>query len=58
MLKAAATISAALVLLMMGPHWADGVARTVAGLPSLVFAPLGTAQQLAVLWEAMRRRVA
>lgn len=51
-------LSALLILLTaaLGSHGMESVARTMAGLPSLAFAPPGTAQQIAVLWEAMRRR--
>jgi hypothetical protein len=50
-------LSAFLVLVMaaLGPHGMEGVARSMAGLPA--FAPPGTTQQIAVLWEALRRRV-
>jgi len=49
---------ALLVLLMVsvGPHWAEGVVRTVAGLPSIAFAPPGAAQQIALAWESLARR--
>ncbi len=51
------TLLLVLVTVALGPHGMEDVARGMAGLPSLAFAPPGTTQQLAVLWEAMRRRV-
>ena len=52
------TLAALLVLLMaaMGPHLAEGVARGVAGLPSIAFAPPGTAQQIAAIWDSLAAR--
>ncbi len=56
MVRFAQIAALALVLTLMGSHAADGLARVLAGLPSLAFAPPGTSQQLAVMWEALRRR--
>jgi hypothetical protein len=54
--RSIAFLVAMMVLAAMGPHLAEGVVRSAAGLPSVAFAPPGTAQQIAVLWEAIRRR--
>lgn len=36
--------------------WANDLTAMVASLPTLSFAPSGTAQQIAVIWESLVRR--
>jgi hypothetical protein len=55
-----ATSLVAIALIMLFPHlsiWAQDLTRTMASVPSIAFAPPGTIQQMAVLYDALARRM-